>query len=229
VSTLSNQYTNNHITNHPYNYSDRQDCRVIIEVMDKGHSRRRLAGIYAIAVPYNRFSQTLHSIHCAGGKVCNVSISQLQLDAEQTVVPVETVLETVNEPVNFSASENVLETKSIAGEAIDTEVFEDHVVGSHINAPTIVESIVVGAVEAIESVVADINIPEEPPIVSIPNPAPIIEVFGEKTIDVAVNVEISPSPSKATKTKASAKTTAGGFNKPKNDKNPTKSPRKPKN
>lgn len=240
MSTLSNQHINNQIINYPYNYSDRQDCRVIIEVMDKGHSRRRFAGTYAIAVPYNRFSQTLRSIQCTGGKVCHVSISQLQLDREQTAAA-ETVVEIINESINFSSSENVSETEPIAEKAVDSEAFEDHfedhVVVASIDEDHIVASTSVAKVENIELVAADSNIPEniadnipdESCIASSPNSEPIIEVFEEQAIDVVVNMEIlpSPSPSKAKKTKTATKTAAGGFNKPKNDKTTTKSPRKP--
>ncbi len=243
MSTLNNQHINNQITNHLFNYSDRQDCRVIIEVMDRGRSGKRRAGIYAIAVPYNRFSQTLRSIQRSGGKVCNVSISQLQLSGEQVAVSAEPVLEIINEPISFSTSENASETESIEVKIIDSEtfeeheseVFEDHVVVLDIDDPHIVESIAASEVENIvspelsePSVADDTNISEKPLLVTGNDSHLVIEVAKEQIVDIVANVETATLPSKTKKTRASTKTAAGGFNKPKNDKTATKSPRKPK-
>ena len=234
MSTLSSQNINNHIINHTYNYGDRQDCRVIIEVMDSGRSGIRRAGIYAIAVPYNRFSQTLRSIQRSGRKVCNVFIPQLQLSGDQAIVPAETdsqINEPINEPISCASSEKVTEAVPVAVKAIDAEVVEPPVVVLSLDDAHIVESTVSNEVEAFDSselsetVAADSNIIEEPVIVSSADSLPIIEVSKKPNVDLVANVETT---TKAKKPRTSTKSAAGGFNKPKNDKTTTKSPRKPK-
>lgn len=253
MSTVSNQNINNPIANHPYCYSDRQGCRVVIEVMDNGRSGIGRAGVLAIAVPYDRFSQTLRSIKRSGRKICNVFISQLQLPDQQADVIAETTaitVEALTSATSSEASEVASDAESTDMQAMDCEVGEMQVIGESLAEAADVDGVKNVVIALAEPMAADEVIVKEDsadiPIVATANAElplngevlaeqpvePVIEPVIEPTIalksELVANVEIAPTAN-AKKPKASTKTAASGFNKRKNAQTTTKSPRKPKN
>jgi hypothetical protein len=220
--------------------------QIIIKFTGGSHKGMMRGGTtHTVTVPYNCLSKKLQSIHRLGGKITDVTISNLQLDVSFDVLKIDSLIQPLIEPLKVSEeiltiAAPIIDLIDLPLESVDEAIVDEASVEHNPESipennpepivepltektqPLVIEEKIE---EKIENVIEDV----EDVIEEIETPVEIV-VESDVEINIATAPEIecaAPLPT-SKKSKSSAKS-GQGFNKPKNDNiQATRSTRKPK-
>ncbi len=195
--------------------------QILIEFTSGHYSEMmRVGTTHRVTVPYSCFSKKLQTIHRNGGKITNVSISQLQLGMLATnfeeMIPIA-------QATQLSTTQATAPSVEISGEVENISEELSEIVATPL-PETVPETVPDQKFDLVVEMAVEITIET----LVTPVIEPVVEDIIESTVEPTIkfSAESATTLPKSKKSKTSTKS-GHGFNKPKDDTQP-RSTRKPK-